>query len=79
MALYIRDETVDMLAEQLKITTGAASKTEAVRNALLATLESERAKPTLLESIRELQLAVEDLGPVNPDFDMKKHSDDMWE
>ena len=40
MPLYIRDDSVDDLAVKLMKLTGASSKTEAVREALLARIAS---------------------------------------
>ena len=78
MPLYIRDDTVDVLAEQVKQATGAQSKTEAVRKALLAQLQAAMQKRPLLERIRDIQDMADEIGPVDPDFDMKKFTDDLW-
>ena len=78
MPLYIRDDAVDVLAEQVKQATGAQSKTEAVRKALLAQLQAAMQKKPLLERIRDIQDMADEIGPVDPDFDLKKFTDDMW-
>ena len=77
MPLYIRDDQVDALAVELQAVTGAPSKTEAVRVALQHELERNRAKMPLLERIAAIQEKVRRLGPRDPDFDMKKFSDEL--
>ena len=79
MPLYIRDDTVDALADQVRIATGARNKTEAVRAALQAQLEAEKKKKSLVELVHELQTWADAIGEADPNFDMKKFSDDMWE
>ena len=78
MPLYIRDDTVDALAAKVMKATGAPTKTEAVRNALIAQLEAEKSRKPLLERVREIQAKAAKIGPVDPDFDMKKFTDEMW-
>lgn len=78
MPLYIRDDTVDELAETVRQMTGARTKTEAVREALEAHLEAVRPKRSLREDIRLLQDRVRRMGEPDPNFDMKAFSDEMW-
>jgi len=77
MPLYIRDDEVDDLAKQLMRVTGARTKTEAVRQALLDALESSHRCASLHNRIRPLQARVAGLGPVDPDFDMKAFTDEL--
>ncbi|KQU65889.1 histidinol dehydrogenase [Aminobacter sp. DSM 101952] len=79
MPLYIRDNEVDALAAELQAVTGAASKTEAVRTALRHELARNRAKIPLRNRLASLQERVAELGLPNPDFDMKKFTDEMWD
>lgn len=79
MPLYIRDNEVDALAAELQAVSGAASKTEAVRTALLHELARNRAKIPLRNRLAKLQERVAELGLPNRDFDMKKFTDEMWE
>lgn len=79
MPLYIRDNEVDALAAELQAVSGATNKTEAVRTALLHELERNRAKVPLSERLARLQARVAELGPLDPDFDMKRFSDELWE
>jgi antitoxin VapB len=79
MPLYIRDDEVDALAAKLQRETQARSKTEAVRTALLNELERHRAKIPLRDRIIRLQEEAKKIGLPNPDFDMKKFTDEMWE
>ena len=131
MLLYIEDENVDALAEELTKVTGTANKTEAVRAALhehldaaqkacmeqphilaecvttlhgylavvledkvamdcMRTLETlvraaSRESPDAMQHeqpftqfIHELQSRADEIGPLDPTFDMKKFTDDMW-
>lgn len=79
MPLYIRDDEVDALAARLQRETNAPSKTEAVRIALLHELERNRTKVPLRDRIVRLQAEAKKIGLPNPDFDMKKFTDEMWE
>lgn len=78
MPLYIKDDHVDDLAVRLMNLTGAKSKTEAVRKALLAQLEAVSKQKPLLERLEPILKRAQKLGPVDPDFDMKKYTDEMW-
>lgn len=79
MPLYIRDREVDALAAELQAVSGAASKTEAVRTALLHELARNRAKIPMRNRLAKLQARVAELGLPNRDFDMKKFTDEMWD
>lgn len=79
MPLYIRDNEVDALASELQAVSGAASKTEAVRTALLHELARNRAKVPLRDRLAKLQAKAAGIGLPNPDFDMKKFTDEMWD
>lgn len=79
MPLYIRDDEVDALAAKLQRETNAPSKTEAVRTALVHELERNRAKVPLRDRLARLQAEATKIGLPNPDFDMKKFTDEMWE
>lgn len=78
MALYIRDDEVNVLAARLQAMLKAPSKTEAVRTALRHELERARAEVPLMERIHKLQEETKKLGLPNHDFDMKKYMDEMW-
>lgn len=79
MPLYIRDDGVAALAEELAKLTNAPSKTEAVRSALRHEIERRRRSVPLAERLARLQERATRLGLPNPDFDMKRFSDDMWD
>lgn len=80
MSLFIRDSEVDALAKKLQQVTNAPSKTDAVRRALRNELDRAQAAVPLKDRIRELQNDVRArMGPIKPDFDMKKYTDEMWE
>lgn len=77
MALFIRDDEVDALATALQKATKAGTKKEAVRRALQNELERARQR-RLADTLVDLQDRVAAMGPNDPDFDMKKFTDEMW-
>lgn len=78
MALFIRDEQVDRLANEVQTVLKTATKKEAVRIALQNELARARRKQPLDEFLAELQARAAALGPGDPDFDMKAFMDEMW-
>ncbi|MGB3312811.1 MAG: type II toxin-antitoxin system VapB family antitoxin [Albidovulum sp.] len=78
MPLYIRDDAVAQLAVRLMHMTGAENKTEAVRRALLAQIEAVQNRKPLLERIEEIRAEADTIGAVDPGFDMKAFTDQMW-
>ncbi len=78
MPLYIRDDFVDDLAKRFMKLTGAKSKTDAVRKALLAQIDAEANRKPLLERLEPIFLKADELGDKDPNFDMKSYTDDMW-
>ncbi|AFL50857.1 antitoxin VapB [Sinorhizobium fredii] len=78
MSLYIRDGAVDALAKQVQQAINAPNKTEAVRRALLNELERAKHAIPLKDRIKRLQEDVRAMGPDDPDFDMKKFTDEQW-
>ena len=78
MPLFIRDEEVDALADELKRVTKASSKTDAVRRALRDALDRETSRKPLLERLEPVLEKADAMGPNDPDFDMKKFTDEMW-
>jgi antitoxin VapB len=80
MPLYIKDPTVDDLAEKVRVELGMRTKTDAVRMALQHELQrSARSKP-LRERLAALQeqADIQFTAPVHG-IDMKKLMDDLWE
>ena len=67
MPLYIRDDTVDDLAVRLMQLTSAKSKTEAVRNALVAHINTETSRKPLIERLRPTLERADKLGQINTD------------
>ncbi len=78
MALFIRDETVDRLASEVQKALKTTTKKEAVRIALEHELGRVRQEGTIFERVRRAQELAAALGPGDPDFDMKKFTDEMW-
>ncbi len=79
MPLYIHDKEVDALATKLQREINAASKTDAVRIALLHELERNHARKPLRDRIAVWQEKCAALGPSDPNFDMKAFTDEAWE
>ncbi|MER8776373.1 type II toxin-antitoxin system VapB family antitoxin [Mesorhizobium sp. M0977] len=78
MPLFIRDPDVDAMAVELQHITNARSKTEAVRTALRYEIERNRGSVPLRERLAKVKEMARRIGPANPDFDMKKFTDQMW-
>ena len=86
MSLYIRDPEVDRLATQLQARTGAKTKTDAVRAALVNELKRQTESVLPSQRIRAAVAMVEEIRASaaqrglkgKGDFDMKAFTDDMW-
>lgn len=78
MALYIKDQTVDDLAIKYQKAVGAKSKTAAVHKALTEALAALKKSKPLMERMTALQDMADEIGVVDPAFDQKKFSDDVW-
>ncbi len=78
MALFIRDPEVDALAEEVRKLTKTKTKTEAVRRALRAQLQEARRALPLSERLERAKALADAMGPGDPDFDMKRYTDEMW-
>ena len=79
MPLYIRDAAVDALAEKVMKATGAKTKTDAVRKALQAQLDAQMNRKPLLERLQPILDRADQIGEPDPDFDMKKYTDELWD
>jgi antitoxin VapB len=77
-ALFIRDETVNDLAERVQAALKVRSKTDAVRIALQRTLDEKLSTLTLSEKVRALQLSLGINGRTDG-FDAKAFSDSLYE
>jgi antitoxin VapB len=77
--LYIRDDEVEALAVKVKVLTGARTKTDAVKAALLHELERLGKRAPLLERLTPVWAMVDAIGPLDDDFDMKSFTDEMWD
>ncbi len=78
MPLFIRDDDVSAMAEELTRLTRARNKTEAVRTALKHELERARALVPLRDRLGKIHEKAAKIGLPNPGFDMKAYSDKMW-
>ncbi|WP_404406725.1 type II toxin-antitoxin system VapB family antitoxin [Pelagibacterium halotolerans] len=78
MPLYVRDDEVDALAVELQKLTKARNKTEAVRQALKHEIGRAKADIPLRERLEAAKAIVRNIGPTDPDFDMKAYTDEMW-
>ncbi len=79
MSLYIRDHDVNKLADKVQRALGAKTKTEAVRSALKMVLEIAEAKQTFDTRNAEAFALADSIGALNPNFDMKAFTDEMWD
>jgi len=80
MALYIKDSTVDELAEKVRLELGVRTKTDAVRMALMHELQRKANIKPLRERIAEVQKrASEVLSAPIQGIDLKALMDDLWE
>lgn len=79
VSLYIRDDKVDELANEVMRRLGTKTKTEAVRVALENELKRAGEELSLEERVRRLQDRIAALGPKDPNFDEKAFMDEMWE
>lgn len=78
MALYVKDEEVDRLAEEVQAAYGVKTKTEAVRMALKRALEQPDKKAELRRKLEAIQARVRLISNPDPDFDEKAYTDMMW-
>lgn len=79
MSLYIRDNEVDELATRLLVLTGAKTKTAAVKFALKTAVEQAQETQTIDQKLQPAIDLIKSLGEPDPDFDMKKFSDELWD
>lgn len=78
MALYVRDERVNKLAEQAQKILKAPTKTDAIRQALERVVQAEDQRPPLAERLEKLKQRYQGMGTVDPNFDDKAFLDEMW-
>jgi antitoxin VapB len=78
MGLYIRDDEIDALARAVQSLTGARSKAEAVKQALLHELEQVKKAEPGPDRFAAAKAIAASIGPSDPNFDMKAFTDEMW-
>lgn len=76
MPLYIKDEEVNRLADELTRLT-KSSKTEAVRNALKSAIASRKSNLPIREKLAKSLAMSQEAGPYYPG-DHKAETDEMW-
>ena len=77
--LFIKDEKVNALAKQLQRATKAKTKTEAVKIAIENALSDAQGTGPMRKKIQQAKAKVRKMGDyVDPDFDQKAYSDEMW-
>lgn len=79
MPLFIRDDEVDRLAEELRRVTRAKTKTEAVRDALRHRLAEARGRVPLSARLERAKALADTMGEGDPTFDMKAYTDALWD
>jgi antitoxin VapB len=78
MALYVKDEEVDRLAEEVQAAYGVKTKTEAVKIALKRALEQPDKKAEMMRKLEAVQARIRLISDPDPDFDEKAYTDMMW-
>lgn len=77
--LFIKDEEVNRLATLLQKLTKAKSKTAAVKHAIEQALIEARGEAPMRRQIAKAKAKVSEMGDyVDPDFDQKAFSDELW-
>lgn len=76
MPLYIKDEEVNRLADELTGLT-KSSKTDAVRNALKNAIAKQKASLPIHERLAKTLAMAEAAGPFHPG-NHKQETDEMW-
>jgi antitoxin VapB len=76
--LFIRDEDVSAMAEELARLTHTRSTTEAVRAAHRHELDRIRAKMPVRDRLATIHAKAATIRLPNPDFNMKADSDQVW-
>jgi antitoxin VapB len=79
MPLYIKDQDVNHLAADAVKILGAASKTEAVRQALQSAIATAKGRIPLLQRIEAARVLADTIGPVMQAYDNKRDMDELWE
>jgi antitoxin VapB len=77
MPLYIRDNSVDQLAERLRKALRVHTKTDAVRTALKHELERIENATPMGDRVREIQMSL-GIGGRTGGFDHKAFSDSLY-
>ena len=78
MALHIKGDEIDELADRYRSMIRAPSKADAVREALRRSIALEENAITLSDRLAPLQDRIAELGPVDPKFDPKASSHRIW-
>ncbi|MDO1582262.1 type II toxin-antitoxin system VapB family antitoxin [Rhizobium oryzicola] len=78
MPLFVRNDEIVALTEELQALLHAPTKTEALRLALRNEIARAKAKVPLRDRLRQARKTADDIGPSNPAFDHKSFSDELW-
>lgn len=78
MALYIKDPDVDKLVDRYLVASGAKTKTEAVRAALLNSIAALEKQEPLAERVAKVQRKAAAAGLKPREADDKPFMDDLW-
>ncbi|SCZ73574.1 hypothetical protein SAMN04488118_11764 [Epibacterium ulvae] len=79
MALYIRDDQVNDLANKALKITGRTNKTALVKEALQAFIEAHSAKESLSDKVAKIQEKAAQHGIVADGVDDKGLMDEAWD
>ncbi|WAP71057.1 type II toxin-antitoxin system VapB family antitoxin [Jiella pelagia] len=78
MSPSVSDSTIDELAEEVRRATNAENTTEAIKLALMHELERLQRQRSFEERNAEVMAMADALGATDPQFDLKRFSDEMW-
>jgi antitoxin VapB len=78
MPLYIKDPDVDKLVDHYLAASGAKTKTEAVRAALLNSIAALETQETLAERVAKAQRKAAEAGLTPRETDDKPFMDELW-
>lgn len=79
MPLYVRDDEIAALTNEIQQITKAKTKTEVLRKALQHELMLVRKSMPASNRFAQVHALADTVGEASSDFDMKTYTDEMWE
>lgn len=78
MPLYVRDDEIAALTNEIQKITKAKTKTEVLRKALQHELMLVRKSMPPKNRFAKVHALADTIGEPNSDFNMKTYTDEMW-